>query len=197
MWFGVITAWRLIAAGHSSHNSLSARANPAFLQVIALLSLVIAFLHWWLLLWGVCWAIRRENFLSYPSSFCSHLGLLLPWQARRAFALHQQEALKAQGVCVAAFHFCWGRVGNARELNVFRSSADSTGLWGWGRQGREGAAGQPGDSSPRRRVVFAEGVALAGGGSESCSLCSALNRAPGKFGNLLSSTLTWTNITVV
>lgn len=49
----------------------------------------------------------------------------------------------------------------------------------------------------RHCIVFAGWVAPAQDGSNSCSLCFPPNCAPGNFGNLLSSMLTWTNITVV
>lgn len=68
-----------------------------------------------------------------------------------------------------------------------------------GEAGEDGNAllGSPATNLPRRRVVFAGRVASARDGSESCSHCFAPNRAPGEFWNLLSSTLTWTNITGV
>lgn len=70
-----------------------------------------------------------------------------------------------------------------------------TGLLGY-RARQEGGNTRLGNGHVWPHVVFAEWLASAPG-SRSCSLCFAVNCAPGKFGNLLSGMLTWTNITVV
>lgn len=65
---------------------------------------------------------------------------------------------------------------------------------GWGGQGQEHTAGQEGINLSRLCIVFAEWESSAQDGS---FLYFPLCCAPGKFWNLLSSMLTWTNITVV
>lgn len=103
---------------------------------------------------------------------------------------------RSAGSAEAVPYLCLSCAGNTREMNGFGSPGNRTaGLQG--EAGRwERAAGRLGNGHVWPHVVFAEWLASAPG-SRSCSLCFAVNCAPGKFGNLLSGMLTWTNITVV
>ena len=103
---------------------------------------------------------------------------------------------RSAGSVVAVPCLCLSRAGDTREMNGSGSPGDgAAGLQG-GAGRWEHAAGQQGNGHVWPHIVFAEWLASAPD-RRSCSLCFAVNCAPGKFGNLLSGMLTWTNITVV